>query len=80
MPKDTTEIVINGFCLPLEVLRAVTTARAYDENGALMLVYYEGFDQNGDNHAKNPKFKRIKKRTFLKFGHNFGRKNKKEKM
>lgn len=54
LPKDTTEIVINGFCLPLEVFRAVTTAKVYDEGNSLMLVHYDGLDENGDNHAKNP--------------------------
>jgi hypothetical protein len=54
LPKDTTEIAVNGFCLPLEVFRAVTTAKAYDESGTLMLVHYEGLDNNGDNHAKSP--------------------------
>lgn len=54
LPKESTEILINGFCLPVETFRAVTTAKVYDESGAFMLVHYEGLDQNGDNHAKNP--------------------------
>lgn len=53
IPKGTTEIAINGFCLPVETFRAVTTVRTFDEN-SLMLVYYDGLDNNGDNHAKNP--------------------------
>lgn len=53
VPKEATEITINGFCLPLETFRAVTTAKVFQEN-SLMLVHYEGLDVNGDNHAKNP--------------------------
>lgn len=54
VPKDTTEIQINGFCLPLKTFRSNTTAKVFDEAGALMLVYYDGLNANGDNHAKNP--------------------------
>lgn len=54
VPKDATEITINGFCLPLYTFRATTTARVFEENSTLMLVYYDGLDNSGDNHAKNP--------------------------
>lgn len=54
VPKDATEITINGFCLPLYTFRATTTARVFEESSTLMLVYYDGLDNNGDNHAKNP--------------------------
>jgi len=54
VPKDTTEIQINGFCLPLVDFRAVRTAKALTETNSFMLVYYDGLDNNGDNHAKNP--------------------------
>jgi len=54
VPKDTTEISINGFCLPLDTFRATTTAKAFQESSSLMLIYYDGLDTNGDNHAKNP--------------------------
>lgn len=53
IPKDTTEIAINGFCLPLETFRATTTVKVF-EDSSLMLVYYDGLDANGDNHAKAP--------------------------
>ena len=54
VPKDTTEISIDGFCLPLATFRATTTAKAFKES-ALMLVYYDGLDRYGNNHATNPK-------------------------
>ncbi len=54
IPKTATEISINGFCLPIETFRATTTAKVFQENSTLMLVYYDGLDNNGDNHAKNP--------------------------
>lgn len=54
VPKDTTQIDINGFCLPLTTFRATTTAKTFQETSTLMLVYYDGLDSNGDNHAKNP--------------------------
>lgn len=53
VPEGTTEIPINGFCLPLEKISGITTAKTFQEN-SLMLVYYEGLNENGDNHAKNP--------------------------
>ena len=53
VPSDATTIDINGLCLPLTTFRANTTAKALDES-ALMLVYYDGLDMNGNNHAKNP--------------------------
>lgn len=52
-PTDTTEININGFCLPIETFRGTSTAKVFKEN-ALMLVYYNGLDANGNNHASNP--------------------------
>ncbi len=54
IPKDSTEISINGFCLPITTFRATTTVKAFQEKNTLMLVYYDGLDINGDNHAKNP--------------------------
>lgn len=54
LPKDNTEIPINGFCLPITTFRAITTAKAFQENTTLMLVYYDGLNNQGDNHAKNP--------------------------
>ncbi len=54
VPKDTTEININGFCLPLTTFRATTTTKAFQEAGTLMLVYFNGLDSNGDNHTINP--------------------------
>lgn len=54
VPKDTTEISINGFCLPTTTFRSNTTVKVFDEGAALMLIYYDGLNNNGDNHAKNP--------------------------
>lgn len=54
IPKDTTEISIPAFCLPLTTFRATTTAKRFDDTSNLMLVYYDGLDVNGDNHAKYP--------------------------
>lgn len=54
LPDETTEIPIEAFCLPLETFRGVKTAKVYDESNTLMLVFYDGLDENGDNHAKNP--------------------------
>lgn len=54
LPTNTTEIQINGFCLPITTFRATTTARAFQEPNYLMLVYYDGLNSQGDNHAKNP--------------------------
>ncbi|WP_300685868.1 hypothetical protein [Chryseobacterium sp.] len=53
IPEGTTEIPINGFCLPLKKVKGVTTAQTYREN-SLMLVYYEGLNEYSDNSAKNP--------------------------
>lgn len=53
IPENTTEISINGFCLPMAKSGGVTTAKTFQEN-SLMLVYYDGLNENGDNHAKNP--------------------------
>lgn len=54
LPTNTTEIPINGFCLPITTFRATTTARAFKEPNYLMLVYYDGLNSQGDNHAQNP--------------------------
>ena len=54
IPKETTEVSINGFCLPLDTFRSVTTAKSFKES-SLMLVHYEGLDKYGNNHATNPK-------------------------
>lgn len=54
LPKTATEIPVNGFCLPIKTFRATTTAKVFQESSTLMLVYYDGLDNNGDNHAKNP--------------------------
>ena len=54
VPENTTEITINGFCLPMAFFRGANTAKACKES-SLMLVYYAGLDRDGDNHATNPK-------------------------
>lgn len=53
LPSNITEISINAFCLKLTNFRGQYTAKAEDES-ALMLVYYDGLNQEGDNHATNP--------------------------
>lgn len=53
IPSTTTEININMFCLPMTMFRGAWTAQAY-EDSSLMLVYYDGLNEYGDNHAKNP--------------------------
>lgn len=54
IPDTATEININGFGLPLVMFRGAYTAKAYND-AALMLVYYDGLNAEGDNHAQNPK-------------------------
>lgn len=53
IPETATEISINTFTLPLVMFRGSYTAKAYNDS-ALMLVYYDGLNQYGDNHATNP--------------------------
>ncbi|MCW0492476.1 hypothetical protein [Riemerella anatipestifer] len=54
VPKTATEININVISLPFTMFRSVFTAKAINSN-ALMLVYYDGLDNNGNNHAQNKK-------------------------
>ena len=54
VPENTTEVTVNGFCLPMAFFRGANTAKAYKES-SLMLVYYAGLDRDGDNHATNPR-------------------------
>lgn len=51
--KNTSEITINGFAVPLAIFRGTTTAKIAQENSVLQLVYYDGL-KNGLNHAQNP--------------------------
>lgn len=53
LPANVTEISVNAFCLKLTNFRGQTTVKAV-EDSALMLVYYDGLNSNGDNHATNP--------------------------
>lgn len=53
VPESATEISINVFALPMTMFRGAWTAHAKQES-ALMLVHYNGLDENGDNHATNP--------------------------
>lgn len=53
LPSNITEISINAFCLKLTNFRGQYTAKS-EEESALMLVYYDGLNQEGDNHATNP--------------------------
>ncbi|MBT0572338.1 hypothetical protein OKE68_11235 [Riemerella anatipestifer] len=54
VPETATEININVISLPFTMFRSVFTAKAINSN-ALMLVYYDGLDNNGNNHAQNKK-------------------------
>ncbi|MDR7795059.1 hypothetical protein RIU45_08740 [Riemerella anatipestifer] len=54
VPETATEININVISLPFMMFRSVFTAKAINSN-ALMLVYYDGLDNNGNNHAQNKK-------------------------
>lgn len=53
--KNTSEITINGFAVPLSTFRGTTTAKVEEENSLLQLVYYNGLNATGLNHATNPK-------------------------
>ena len=52
--KNTSEITINGFAVPLVTFRGTTTAKITDDNNLLQLVYYDGLTPSGYNHASNP--------------------------
>ncbi|MRQ22714.1 hypothetical protein D1J35_06780 [Riemerella anatipestifer] len=54
VPETATEININVISLPFTMFRSVFTAKVINSN-ALMLVYYDGLDNNGNNHAQNKK-------------------------
>lgn len=54
IPDEATEISINAFCLPLTHFRGAYTAKVFDEASTLMLVYYDGLNTEGNNHATNP--------------------------
>jgi hypothetical protein len=51
--KNTSEISINGFAVPLSIFRGTSTAKIIEDNSILQLVYYAGIENNL-NHAKNP--------------------------
>lgn len=51
IPKNTTEISINGMVLPRFSFRATTTAKALKENNMLLLVEYKGTEINGTNNT-----------------------------
>lgn len=52
--EDSNEILINGYCLPLESYRGTLTAiPKKDSDEVLGLIYYDGLS-NGYNVAKNP--------------------------
>lgn len=52
--NETTEIEINGYCLPLETYRGKHTAAIKSEDNSILgLVYYDGLSE-GQNFAKNP--------------------------
>lgn len=52
--ESTTEIKINGYCMPIETYRGKTTAISKkNDSSVLSLIYYDGFNAGG-NFAKNP--------------------------
>jgi len=53
--KNTSEITINGFAVPLATFRGTTTSKITDDANVLQLVYYDGLNAAGYNHATNPK-------------------------
>lgn len=52
--KNTSEIAINGYAVPMAVFRGTTTAKISEDSGVLQLVYYNGLNASGYNHATNP--------------------------
>lgn len=52
--KNTSEITINGFAVPLAIWRGRTTAKILDDSSVLQLVNYSGLNNSGLNHATNP--------------------------
>lgn len=55
IPKEeTTELKINGYCLPIELYRGRRTAAIKKEDTSILgLIYYDGL-YNNDNYAQNP--------------------------
>lgn len=52
--KNTSEISLDGFAVPLAIFRGTTTAKPEQDGSVFQMVYYDGLDGNGYNHAKNP--------------------------
>ena len=52
--ETTTEIAINVYPVKIKTYRAIATAQPVPDGSMLQLVYYDGLNNSGDNHAKNP--------------------------
>lgn len=52
--ETTTEVSINVYPVKIKTYRAIATAKPVPDGSMLQLVYYEGLNSTGDNHAKNP--------------------------
>ncbi len=52
--ESTSEVKVNGYCMPVETYRGRTTVTPKTESdNILSLAYYDGL-HNGDNYAQNP--------------------------
>ncbi|WP_185210568.1 hypothetical protein [Elizabethkingia meningoseptica] len=52
--ETTTEVPINVYPVKIKTYRAIATAKPVPDGSMLQLVYYDGLNSTGDNHAKNP--------------------------
>ncbi|CAI9673195.1 hypothetical protein [Elizabethkingia anophelis] len=52
--ETTTEVSINVYPVKVKTYRAIATAKPVPDGSMLQLVYYDGLNSTGDNHAKNP--------------------------
>ena len=52
--ETTSEVSINVYPVKIKTYRAIATAKPVADGGMLQLVYYDGLNSAGDNHAKNP--------------------------
>lgn len=52
--ETTTELTINVYPVKIQTYRAIATAKPVPDGNMLQLVYYDGLNNTGDNHAKNP--------------------------
>jgi len=52
--ETTTEVPINVYPVKIKTYRAIATAKPVPDGSMLQLVFYDGLNSTGDNHAKNP--------------------------